>query len=300
MRFLLFILLLSQSVFSQTINAPGKPASITINAPGKPSSITVNRVYPVDYGDTVFVFVLWGQSNVGRARESEMSGAEADLYSGLITNSKILNPYLSDTELYSLNVGTNTMLDDADNLDEFGCEASLLKTLQNEDPHPRYLLKYGDGNTSMQGFWSAAANRTGWLNLLTYTTNIANAIIAEGKIPVMKAVIMMQGESDAASESFANNWGWRMESCYDSFKTHWASILTANSLPAQEYKWVIGRVLDVAPFSDTIRTYIVNFCSDPENNAEWIDMDSYPMRDASHYSATGQIMFGLDIKNAIE
>lgn len=302
MRFINIIFLVLFAACSKgqiTINAPGQPASVTVNAPGQPSSVTINA--EPDYGDTAYGYVIWGQSNVGRARESEMTAEEAALYSGLIPGVKILNPYLSDTELYPLNVGVNTMLDDADNLDEFGCEAALLRTLQNENPRNRYVLKYGDGNTSMQGFWSAAADRPGWLNLLTYTTNWANAIIAEGRIPVLKAVIMMQGESDAANESFANNWGWRMDSCYNSFKAHWQAILTANSMPAQNYKWVMGRVLDVAPFSDTIRSYMANFAAIPEKNAVMIDMDSFPLRDPSHYSATGQIMFGLAIKNnAIE
>lgn len=295
-NFILFILFASCSKGQITINSGG-PATVTINGPG-PATVTINA--PIDYGDTVELYIFSGQSNVGRSRTSEMTGEEAALYAGLIPNSKILNPYLSDSLLYPLNVGVNTMLDDADAQDEFGAEASLLKTLQNENPKYRYLLKYGDGNTSMQAFWSALANRVGWLNLLSYTTNIANAIIAEGKIPVLKAFIWMQGESDAGSESFANNYGWRLQGCFDSFKTHWDNYLTANSMAPQTYKWVVGRIKDIYEFSDTLRAQQQAFCDLESNNAVLIDRDSYPLRDPSHLSATGNILFGLAIKNELD
>lgn len=291
--YILLVLLCSSCVKGQPevrVNTPGQPPTVGINTPGQPSTITVNN-------DTVELYILAGQSNVGRARVSEMTGPEAALYAGLISHAKILNPYLSDTDLYPLEVGINTMLDDAVNSDEFGCEASLFNTLP---PKTRYLLKYGDGNTSMQAFWSALANRQGWLNLLAYTTNIANAIIAEGKIPILKAFIWMQGESDI-SESFANNYEWRLQGCFDSFQTHWNNILTTHSLASQTYKWVVGRIkLVEGTFSSVVRTAQANFCAVPGNNAVLIDTDGYPLRDPSHYSATGQIMFGLDIKNAID
>lgn len=299
MRFINIIFLVLFAACSKgqiTINAPGQPSTMTVNAPGQPSTATINSL-----GDTVELYIFAGQSNVGRSRVSEMTGGEAALYSGVIPGAKILNPYINDSALYQLNVGSNTMLDDADFVDEFGAEASLLKTLYSESKKHRYLLKYGDGATSMQAFWSACANRPGWLNLLNYTENIVTLILAEGKVPVLKAFIWMQGEGDSGSESFANNYGWRLQCFFDDFKTYWNGLVVANSLPADPYKVVIGRINSPTnPYRDTVRTAQAEFCAIPGNNAVMIDTDSYPLKDIVHYSATGNISFGLDIKNAID
>ncbi len=296
MRYInLILLFVSLNACSQvSINGEGSP--VRINGSGIPLGVNAQNHVT---GNEIDVYILAGQSNVGRSRVVEMTASEAGSYSGTVLNAKVLNPYISTTAVNNLNIGVNTMLTDQLNLDEFGAEAALLKSLPTN--RRRYLLKYGAGNTSMQAFWSAAANRVGWLNIEAYTRSMVNVIIADGKVPILKAFIWMQGESDAGSESFANNYGWRLQACRDSFAVLWDSILTANSLPAQSYKWVVGRIkLTDALYDDTLRAQQASFCAVQSNNAVLINTDSYPLRDASHYSATGQISFGLAILTALQ
>lgn len=258
--------------------------------------LSYNKHTPAQ-SNQVELYILAGQSNTGRARTSEMSVIEVANYTQVIANAKILNPSVSRTVLQNFQPGVNTMLYDEIASDEFGCEASLFKHLPAKT---RYLLKFGSGGTSMQADWSALANRPLWDSLKTYTNNIVSAIVAEGKIPVLKAFIWMQGESDGGSESFANNYLTRLQGFFDAYKVFWDDIVSDSSWSPQTYKVVIGRIQDFGSFSGTVRTAQSDFCSIPANNAVLIDTDNYPMRDASHFSATGQIKFGVDILNAIQ
>lgn len=291
-KFLIIIILFPFLTEAQTIYINGVGRTASINS-GQPSSITIN-----DFGNTVFLYILAGQSNVGRARTSSMTAQQQAAYQGLIPNTKIFNPYLSTTLLYDLNVGTNTMLRNANFTNEFGCEASLLR----RRPGNKCLLKFGVGSTTMQGNWNSIQNRPLWQDLLAYTNTVVAALIADGKVPILKAFIWMQGEGDATSDSFSANYYMRLQAFFDDYKTFWDGIIAANSLPAHTYTVVVGRINgpDLV-YRAGVRQAAVDFCAIPGNNAVMIDTDSYPLEaDNVHYTAAGQIQFGIDILNAID
>lgn len=249
----------------------------------------------------VELYLLAGQSNVGRARTSLMTAEQSALYAGPIANTKIFNPYLSDSQVYDMNVGVNTMLYDANTVDEFGCEAALFKNLQSLNPSmTRYLLKFGDGATSMRLNWSSRSPKELWLLMLEYMTTLTQLIVDAGQVPIFKSFIWMQGEGDASSESFAPQYAGRFADFNTDFRAFWQARIAEHRLPPHDYVFVVGRINSpTALYRDAVRTAEADFCTAHPNDSVMIDTDSYPLSDIVHYNETGQIMFGLDIFNAI-
>lgn len=275
-------------------------AKIKINS-GSGNTVHINNGSASTTINRVELRLLAGQSNVGRPRVSEMTAEQQSLYAGLIPNTKIFNPYLSDSQVYDLNVGVNTMLFDANNSDEFGCEAALFKNLYSVDPSmTRYLLKFGDGATSMRLDWSSRSPKVLWLAMLEHMTTLTQLIVDAGQVPIFKDFIWMQGEGDASSESFANQYDTRLDEFNIDFRAFWQDIIAEHNLPPHDYKFVVGRINSpTSLYRDAVRTAEQDFCAAHPSDSVMIDTDSYPLMDIVHYSATGQIQFGLDIFNAI-
>lgn len=244
----------------------------------------------------VELYLLAGQSNVGRARTSLMTAEQQALYAGPIANTKIFNPYLSTSQVYDMNVGVNTMLYDANNLDEFGCEAALFRNLQSVDPSmTRYLLKFGDGATSMRLDWSSRSPKVLWLAMLEYMTTLTQLIVDAGQVPIFKDFIWMQGEGDASSESFAPQYASRLADFNTDFRAFWQGRIVAHKLPPHDYKFIVGRINSpTALYRGPVRTAEEDFCAAHPDDSVMVDTDSYPLFDVVHYNETGQIMFGND------
>ena len=252
---------------------------------------------PPPTDDRLNFYIISGQSNCGRSQVNEMTGPEAALYPGLISNAFIYNgPY------EQLNVGGNTALANNVSADEFGPEASLFKSFADADNVDRYIFKYGVGNSGLQSHW--VPGQTLNTNLKTFLDNaIASAVTAGIKFN-LKAFIWMQGENDATDATWANNYEDNLVNFFDDFTSWWQTRLISNGWGTfEDFVTIIGRINGISDPLETERATVrakqAAFCGNGINNAILIDTDSYPLRDTVHYSATGQIQFGIDIYNAL-
>jgi hypothetical protein len=245
-------------------------------------------------------YIIAGQSNCGRSTVSEMSGGEAAVYDVNFANTKILDFVNGDWE--QINPGTNTQLANASAADEFGPEVSLSKRLQDSRAADTYILKYARGSTSLAVSW--ASGSTDRNNLKAYMEDAIQAAQTEGKNLNLKGFIWMQGEEDATNLTWANDYQTNLTALFVDLRNHWANLVSTYSLKTPEnFKVIIGRINGASDPSEvyrtTVRTAQANYCNTAANWAVLIDTDSYPLKDAVHYSATGQISFGLDIFKAL-
>lgn len=249
-------------------------------------------------------FIIAGQSNCGRARVSEMSGGEAALYDITYTDVKMFNYSTNTTQFENMNVGTNTRLLNYSNTDEFGPEASLFKKLKDYNPKTRYVLKDGDGGTNLAVRWLPPSG-TDWGYLDSFIVAAISDAVATGVKLNLKAFIWMQGEEDATNSTYASNYGTNLATFMSYFDSYWSAKCVANGFPnVTKCKKVIGRINGasdpVEVYRADVRAAQASFCSNSSNNAVMIDTDSYPLKDTVHYSATGQISFGIDIYNVVK
>ena len=247
-------------------------------------------------------YLIAGQSNTGRSRVSEMTTGEASVYDVNFSNVKIMNPVPGFTTFVQINPGSNTMTAYPANSDEFGFETSLMKKFTDVNSKARFVLKHGVGASSLAVTWAVGAPERN--NFLTYIDNAAADALVYKKKLRLKAFIWMQGEEDATTLSWANNYATNLAAWISTVRSTWASVVSSRSLGVStDFKVVIGRINGASDTSEvyrsTIRSAQAAYCADITNNALLIDTDSYPLRDSVHYSATGQIQFGIDIFNQI-
>jgi Carbohydrate esterase, sialic acid-specific acetylesterase len=250
---------------------------------------------------SVDFYIIAGQSNCGRSTVSEMSGGEAAIYDVDFSNTYIQNPSASITPWTQINPGTNTKLGNPNASDEFGPEVSLSKKLNDRDSHSHYILKYGLGNTDLYNDWAPGSTYRNALK--SYMEDCVIDALGLGKKLNIKAFIWMQGENDATNLTWANAYEANLIDLVDEIRTHWATLVTDNSLGTPTtMKCIIGRINGISDSSEiyrtTVRTAQDNFVAG-DGNAILIDTDSYPLKDSVHYSATGQISFGIDIFNSL-
>lgn len=248
-------------------------------------------------------FVFAGQSNCGRSRTSEMSGPEATTYAITIPQTFIYNPIVSGA-LQPLEIGVNSRLQNFANADEFGLEASLLKSFSDLDSQNRYMFKYGYGSTDLQFHWNSRRAGSKYDDLLGHLDIVIPLIQAAGDTPVLKAFIWMQGENDATDVNWAADYLTNLTNFFDDFAVDWAAKRATFSLPASDYSVVIGRINGINDpsmvYRDVVRQAEADFCNLPVNNGILIDTDAYAFRDVVHYDATGQIQFGIDVFNTLQ
>lgn len=262
--------------------------------------------HSMNRGDVVSAdfFIIAGQSNCGRARVSEMSGAEASLYDISYSDVFMFNHYDNPDQFQPMNVGSNTYLANVIYGDEFGPEASLFKSLKDYNPKNRYVFKYARGGTTLADRWLPNYSPD-WVYMSEFLAAAVNDAVGRGIKLNLKAFIWMQGEDDAVTSANASAYGSNLASFFSAFNSKWSLICSTNGFPSvSNCKKVIGRINGA---SDTVEVYRsdvraaqASYCSNPSNNAYLIDTDSYPLKDTVHYSATGQISFGTDIFNVVK
>jgi Carbohydrate esterase, sialic acid-specific acetylesterase len=240
-------------------------------------------------------FIIAGQSNCGRARVSEMTSGQASTYALTYTDVKMFNYSTNPSAFENLNIGTNTRLLNYNYTDEFGPEASLFQSLKN----------YGDGGTNLAYRWMPSTGPD-WVyfDTLYVQPAVLNAVSNGVKLN-LKAFIWMQGEDDATDATNSSNYLTNLTSFFNYFNSYWSAICVSNGFPnVTNCKKVIGRINGINDAAEvyrtTVRTAQANYCAIGGNNAVLIDTDSYPFKDYVHYSATGQISFGIDIYNQVK
>lgn len=254
---------------------------------------------------TVPFYIFIGQSNCGWLGSGGMSAEQKAAYGGRIPETEIWNPAngAHDARWQPMEVGTNTRCENFADPTGFGAEASLFTGLQKQQKMRRMLYKQGQGGTSLAVDWkpvipyaggagSRYAQFTQWLTLA-----VAQADAAGVKLD-LKGILWMQGETDAEKEEPANAYLPNLREFFTAVDTLWQGLVEKHGLPKTPYKRVIGRIH--APgykFRDAVRKAQETYCADTSQRAVLIDTDAYPL-DWVHYTATGQIQFGLDVLKA--
>ena len=249
--------------------------------------------------ETVPFYIFIGQSNSGWLGTAGMTAEQKAAYGGLVPETEIWNPANGayDAKWQPLEVGTNTRCENFADPTGFGAEASLFVSLRKQKKTRRLLYKQGQGGTSLAVDWKpASGNRyaqfSQWL-----PTAVAQAA-ARGIRLDLKGILWMQGETDAETEAAANAYLANLRAFFGAVDVLWQGLVDKHGFPKTPYKRVIGRIH--APgfkFRDAVRKAQETYCADPAQRAVLIDTDPYPL-DWVHYTAAGQIQFGLDIFNA--
>lgn len=247
-------------------------------------------------GDQFVIFA--GQSNMGRCTVSQMTSGEAALYDVNFPNTLILR----SGSFEQINPGTNTLLGNPQNADEFGPEVSFSKTFQDRYNRELFINKCARGSTSLAVDWSPTG--TDWNNLTTTMTQAVQAGLLLGKNLKLAGFVWMQGENDATNATWAANYLTNLVNFFDDVKAHWASLVSTYSLGVPtDFPKIIGRINGATDPSQVYRADVraaqATFCADGGNLATLIDTDGYPIFDGVHYSASGQIEFGIDIINTL-
>jgi hypothetical protein len=230
-----------------------------------------------------------------------MTGGQSATYGPAVTNAYMLNAWRyyqnSVTFFEALDPGTNTMLENRNNNDEFGPETSLAYQLQSYQSKNRYYCKWATGNTSLAVDY-AAPSGTRYLQLQTGINQSLTSAAALGVTNLkLHAFIWMQGENDAVNGTYAANYQTNLQNFYDEFKDWWVNTKGGNS----DFKFIVGRIQDINQGDEElIRAAQAAFVAIPANNAILIDTDAYTRLDYIHFDATSQIQFGIDIFNQVK
>ncbi len=258
---------------------------------------------------TVPFYIMIGQSNLGWATANDMNTQQAASYKGLIPNTDIWNPAVGafSAVWQPMNVGVNTAPENLVSPTQFGPEASLFASLQNQQSTKRLVYKQCQGGTTLAGDWRPPSageyiwqagyryqQFTQWLELAVTQAE------ANGYKLDLKGIIWMQGEDDSKTLVDASAYLQNLEGFFKAVDNIWKGYITRFSFPSNPYKKVVGRIYAPTgyPYRDLVRSAQETYCANAANNAVMINCDSYPLQDWVHYNATGQIQFGNDIFNS--
>jgi hypothetical protein len=201
-----------------------------------------------------------------------------------------------------LQAGVNTRCENFADPTAFGAEASLFTRLYQQKKAPRLLYKQGQGGTSLAVDWKPVVPYVGgagarWAQFSEWLPLAAAQAKERGLTLDLKAILWMQGETDAEAEASAGAYLENLRPFFVAVDGLWQRTAAKHGFPKTDYKRVIGRIN--APgfkFRDAVRKAQEMYCADAANRAVMIDTDKYPL-DWVHYTAAGQIQFGLDIFN---
>ncbi len=272
--------------------------------------IVTITVFSGSYAQTVVPFyIIIGQSNTGWATTSEMNSQQAASYSGVHPNTSIWNPGVGgfSATWQTMNVGVNTRCENYADPAQFGPEASLMKSLENQQSRKRFIYKQGVGGTTLAVDWKPQAPgqqpyQAGirWQQFSSWLPTAVAQADAQGYKLDLKAIIWMQGEDDAKTSVDASAYHNNLITFFANVDALWRKLVSGHGLPTSTYRKVIGRIYAPTgyPYRDMVRAAQTNYCSDASNNAVLINTDSYPLQDWVHYNATGQVQFGVDVYNS--
>jgi hypothetical protein len=254
---------------------------------------------------TVPFYIFIGQSNSGWLGAGGMTAEQKAAYGGIIPETEIWNPAngAHGAKWEPLQIGANTRCENFADGTGFGAEASLFASLQKQKKTRRLLYKQGQGGTSLAVDWKPVVPYAGgagsrfaqfsqWLPLAVAQAD------ARGTKLDLKGILWMQGETDAESAEAANAYLANLGAFFAAVDGLWQGLADKHALPKAAYRRVIGRIN--APgfkFRDAVRKAQETYCADAAHRAVLIDTDKYPL-DWVHYTAAGQIQFGLDVFNA--
>lgn len=250
--------------------------------------------------DTAYIYFIMGQSNTGQSSVDSIP-TDSAMYKGLIYNSKIYNP-LYQAALLPLNVGGNT------NLRALGWENNFQKGFDGEGVFAYKMsrhvdkelvfFKYGVGSSTLGTHWRKGY----WMYdsaLIKYAPKMVDAVLSENKIPVMKAVFWIQGESDDVDSSTYHGY---LNAFFDSVTVDMSKYYTARGIIFNsDYKKLIvqlkpGSGMYTAGVDKAQQAY----CDIPANHAVLIGTTDIPMIDNIHYSWVGHLKLGWKIYNILK
>ncbi len=254
---------------------------------------------------TVPFYIYIGQSNTGWLGSAGLTPEQKAAYGGVIPDTDIWNPANGGYKAtwQPLQTGVNTRCENFADPTGFGAEVSLFASLQKRKKTRRLLYKQGQGGTSLAVDWKPVVPYAGgagarWAQFSEWLPLAAAQAKELGYSLDLKAILWMQGETDAETEASANAYLENLRAFFVAVDGLWQRSAEKNGFPKTAYKRVIGRIN--APgfkFRDAVRKAQETYCADAANRAVMIDTDKYPL-DWVHYTAAGQIQFGLDIFSA--
>jgi hypothetical protein len=251
---------------------------------------------------TVPFYIFIGQSNSGWLGIAGMTAEQKAEYGGTVPETEIWNPanggYKAKWE--PLQVGVNTRCENFADPTAFGAEASLFASLQKRKKTRRLVYKQGQGGTSLAVDWKPIVPYAGgagarYAQFCEWLSLAAAQAKAQGLTLDLKGILWMQGETDAETEAAANAYLENLRAFFVAVDGQWQGLREKHGFPKTAYKRVIGRIN--APgfkFRDAVRKAQESYCADAATRGVLIDTDQYPL-DWVHYTAAGQIQFGLDI-----
>lgn len=270
-------------------------------------SFYTGSYFPTQSYTTASFYIIAGQSNCGRPETSSMTLSQSSVYAnGPIPNQYIYNGFFNSGSFFQLTPGTDTLLVNPNNLDEFGPETALATLFSSASANSRYYFKYGIGNTYLSGTapndWYPGDIYNG-----QFKDNLRQAVVSAKlnyTLLNLKGFIWMQGENDAALSASSYYYGDNLTFFFNDFTNYWTTLTNIYHLPSASFTKVIGRISSFGDgteiYRSTVRAAQQNYCSTGSNNAVMINTDNYPTAsDGTHYNATGQIQFGTDIYAAI-
>lgn len=249
------------------------------------------KTLPAKY---VNYYILAGQSNVGRPwfpgngkNGNAVTPDQLSKYGNMVTGFKIYNARYDTGAFHDIQAGINTMLYNPASYTEFGAEVSLFTSMKNAGYPGAYLTKIGVGNTDMATMWIPGGQCNKLLK--QQVKKSIDLIKAEGKTPILRGFIWMQGENDAVDVSFASSYYNNLSIFFNDFDLWYKS--------AVPYKKIIGRLDLKNDTSGLVRAAQEKYCS--LHGAILLNTDNYETY-GIHYDATGQIQFGLDLFNILK
>jgi hypothetical protein len=268
-------------------------AALTAGTPGQAAA------------EKVPFYIFIGQSNSGWLGTAGMTAEQKAAYGGVVPDTDIWNPANGGYKAawQPLQAGVNTRCENFADPTAFGAEASLFTSLQKQKRTRRLLYKQGQGGTSLAVDWKPVVPYVGGAGAryaqFTEWLSLAAAQAKErGWSLELKGILWMQGETDAETEAAATAYLENLRAFFVAVDGLWQRIAEKHGFPKTAYKRVIGRIN--APgfkFREAVRKAQETYCAEAANRAVMIDTDKYPL-DWVHYTAAGQIQFGLDIFTA--
>lgn len=155
-----------------------------------------------------------------------------------------------------------------------------------------YLVKYAAGGTTLAVDWVPNTSYSGQFGLMQYRVDLAVAYLAgQGKIPVIMSFLWAQGETDAQTLSYANN--------YQTNLTAFAAALKTIAFPkytlSPNYRFVISGLpaqsTTTLPYLTTVRNAQVTVGA-ATGNRYFSTLDLTLKTDLIHYDGTGAVNLG--------
>jgi len=261
---------------------------------------TALNVYNNGRTDTAYVYFVMGQSNTGQSSTDSIP-TDSAMYKGLITNSKIYNP-LYQSALLPMNVGLNTHVRalgwENPYPKGFDGEGVLAYKMSQQTDKELVFFKYGVGSSTLGTHWRKGY----WMYdsaIIKYAPKMIDAVLAENKIPIVKAMIWIQGESDDVDSATYHGY---LSSFFDSISADLDSVyLTKGLIFNESYKKLIiqlkpGSAMYTKGVEDAQKAY----CGIPNNNAVLIGTtDVQTLADNTHYSWRGHLKIGWKLYNTL-